>query len=128
MQVLIDTHVFLWFVTGSSRLNPAVRALLEDEDTTALLSIVSIWEMVIKHSQGRLEFAGGFSTVIRHQLMVTEISVLPLSIDHCIRVAVLPFHHRDPFDRVIVAQALEQGIPLISADRVLGQYGVTVIW
>ncbi|HYO88429.1 MAG TPA: type II toxin-antitoxin system VapC family toxin [Candidatus Limnocylindrales bacterium] len=128
MQCLLDTHASLWFVTGSPQLNATTKSLLEHESTEAILSIASVWELAIKHSLGRLNLSGEFGAVMSQLLRDSEVSLLPITEAHCQIVAELPFHHRDPFDRMIAAQALADRLPLVSADKTHSQYGVERLW
>lgn len=105
MKLLLDTHAFLWFIGGDERLSPAARALIEDGTNDVFLSVASLWEMAIKISLGRLQLAQPFEIFIPNQLSLNHIELLGVTISHVARVAVLPFYHRDPFDRLLVAQA-----------------------
>src|SRR3954453_17038001 len=104
MRALLDTHTFLWFVQGDPRLGAAARRVIEDPATDALLSPASHWEMAIKVSQGRLALAQPFDVFVPTQLRPNAIDILPIDVSHTAVVATLPFHHRDPFDRLIIAQ------------------------
>lgn len=128
MDVILDTHVFLWFIAGEERLTPLARATIEEPDNEMFLSVASIWEMAIKYSLGKLVLTRPFGELIPAQLELNGISVLPLAVSHAAAVASLPFHHRDPFDRILVAQALTEQLPILSNDAVFDAYGVTRIW
>jgi len=120
MRQLLDTHSFIWFVMGNPRITPRVRALIEDNEN--LLSIASIWEMAIKHSSGKLSFGIPFELFIEQQVRPNGIELLNINLDHINVVASLPFHHRDPFDRLLIAQAMVEQIPILSADSVFDNY------
>lgn len=127
MRVLLDTHAFLWFLVGDPRLSIDVRLLLEKEETELVISAASVWEMAIKSSMGKLllplPVADYIATKVRLGLLV-----LPIDWTHAAAVQELPWHHRDPFDRLIIAQAQIERLPLVSNDRMFRAYGVTLIW
>lgn len=128
IRALLDTHVFVWFIGGEERLSRAARELLQDRENEILISVASLWEIAIKHSLGKLDLERPFAELIPGQLDRQGITILPLELAHLTEVDRLPFHHRDPFDRVIAAQALSERIPVISVDAALDPYGVTRIW
>jgi len=128
MNLLLDTHTFLWFIAGNDSLSQKARTLIEDESNRVYLSAASLWEIAIKVSLGKLALSEPFETFIPEQLDVNSVELLGISVSHASRVASLPFHHRDPFDRLLAAQALMEDIPIISADDVLDAYGVTRLW
>ncbi len=128
MNILLDTHAFLWFIAGSDELSDKARELIEDENNRIFLSAASLWEMAIKVSLGKLTLSEPFETLIPEQLALNGLEILDITIAHTTQVASLPFHHRDPFDRLIIAQALEEQLPVISVDNAFDEYGVTRIW
>ena len=128
MRQLLDTHSFLWFIMGSSRLSTKVQALIEDENNENLLSVASVWEMAIKYSLGKLNLSLPFDLFIKQQLNLNDIGLLDININHISVVAALPFHHRDPFDRLLIAQAMVERLPILSADSVFAAYGVELFW
>ncbi|MCQ3930651.1 MAG: type II toxin-antitoxin system VapC family toxin [Chloroflexi bacterium] len=129
MKILIDTHTFLWFSNGSPQLSLYARNLIQDLNNSAFLSVGSLWEMAIKISQGKLSISHlPFDTFISQQISLNRFTVLDISIRHTAALIPLPFHHRDPFDRLLVAQALTEQIPLISRDTIFDTYGVTRLW
>jgi PIN domain nuclease of toxin-antitoxin system len=128
MKLLLDTHAFLWFIGGDDRLSPSARALIEDTNNVVYLSVASLWEMAIKISLGRLQLAQPFETFIPHQLSLNRIGLLGVTISHAAKVATLPFHHRDPFDRLLVAQAQIEQMLLVSGDAAFDAYSVTRLW
>lgn len=128
MRALLDTHAFLWFVTGNQALGPAADRFIRGEANELLLSIASVWEMAIKAGLGRLEFAMPVDRFVSRQLHLNGIALLPVALDHAARVASLPHHHRDPFDRMLVSQAQMEEMPIISADAELDRYGVNRVW
>jgi PIN domain nuclease of toxin-antitoxin system len=121
MQYLIDTHTFLWFVENSSNLSNTSRNLIEIKQNQILISIASIWEISIKTSIGKLQIQGTYTSVI-DDLNDNDIEILPITFAHTVENNRLPFHHRDPFDRIIAAQAIVENIDFISADAVFDKY------
>lgn len=128
MIVLLDTHSFLWFIAGSPRLSPRAREVIEDPAHDKRLSIASLWEIAIKVSLGKLVVNEPVERFLPAQLEENGIEPLPIRTAHALKVAALPFHHRDPFDRLLVAQCLTDGIPLVSTDAAFDPYGVTRWW
>ena len=128
MKLLLDTHAFLWFATADERLSRRARREIEREDAEIYLSAASVWEMAIKASLGRLTLPG--SSLKGCLEAVSEQGFLPLPVewDHAAAVSGLPFHHRDPFDRLLVAQSLTEDLPLVSIDPAFKPYGVKTIW
>lgn len=131
MRVLLDTHALLWFIDNAPELSSTARELIENEDSDILLSTASLWEMAIKFTIGKLQLPDTrrtFAEQLIEQLSLNSISILPINPAHLFHTVSLPLHHRDPFDRLIVAQCLHEGIPIISVDSVLDSYGVTRWW
>lgn len=127
-RVLIDTHVFLWWLADDPALSTRARTCLSDPGTEVLFSAASGWELAIKASAGRLEVRGPLERFVTEELAANRMEMLPVALGHAMRVASLPWHHRDPFDRLLVAQALVERIPLVTADRALRRYGVEILW
>jgi PIN domain nuclease of toxin-antitoxin system len=127
VKLLADTHAFLWFALGDDRLSPRARSAMEDADGEWCLSAASVWEMAIKSSLGRLELPKPapeyFAGKVRQGLRIA-----PVEWSHAALVERLPFHHRDPFDRLIIAQALVDRLTVVTRDPVFGDYGVAVVW
>jgi PIN domain nuclease of toxin-antitoxin system len=128
MRVLLDTHTFLWFILDSPQLSNDVKIIIEDENNAKMLSIASIWEMAIKQNTGKLIFGTPFGEVIEQQLNLNNIDLLNISIDHIDIISTLPLHHRDPFDRLLIAQAMVETIPILSADVAFDSYPITRLW
>ena len=128
MRLLLDTHSFLWFIAGDERLSDHARSLIADMDNEALLRFASLWEIAIKLSIGKLSLSKSYDELITEQLVANDIQVLPIDMPELSQVARLPFHHRDPFDRLIVAQTMAKGLTLVSQDPVFSSYGVQVMW
>ncbi|MGC2108682.1 MAG: type II toxin-antitoxin system VapC family toxin [Candidatus Korobacteraceae bacterium] len=128
MKVLFDTHAYLWAVTEDRRLSPAARKIFTAADNDILLSVASLWEILVKAENGKLPFPSPVSPYIRAQLKRTSTAVLPILLPHVLQLEKLPSHHRDPFDRIILAQAIEEDIPLVSVDKKFHLYPVEVLW
>jgi PIN domain nuclease of toxin-antitoxin system len=127
MRFLIDTHTFLWFVNDSNELSDLAKSLLESE-TDLYLSSASLWEIAIKLSSKKLTLTRPFNLFISEQLQVNEIEILVPDIQHFEVISHLPFHHRDPFDRLIIAQAIVEKIPIISIDSLFDSYEIERFW
>ena len=128
MRFLVDSNAFLWAATGSPRISATARAAIADLTNERLLSSVTPWELGIKFSQNKLDLPSDFPLFMRAAMSDLQVAELPVTIAHALRSAELPLIHGDPFDRMLVAQALVEGIPIVSSDRRLSQYGVAVIW
>jgi PIN domain nuclease of toxin-antitoxin system len=128
MKLLLDTHTFLWFVNGDPALSIRSRSMIEDTANERWLSIASIWEMAIKASIGKLHFDDPFATFITDQLYLNDIQMCSITIAHTARSMALPFHHRDPFDRLLIAQAFEEQLHIVSIDGVFDAYDVPRLW
>lgn len=127
MKLLLDTHTFLWFIEDNPRLSPRAKALLES-DADLLLSVDSLWEISIKVSIGKLTIAQPLDIFVPQQLADNDVEMLPISITHLGAVSNLSFHHRDPFDRLLIAQAMIEQVPIVSADTAFDAYSVTRLW
>jgi PIN domain nuclease of toxin-antitoxin system len=128
MRYLIDTHAFIWFITNDGRLGERAYEEISNIENEVVLSIASLWEMAIKTSLGRLDLGKPFRALIPRELVANEIGLLSISPKHLSVVAELPLHHRDPFDRLIIAQAMIEGIPVVSHDGDFPQYPVQIVW
>lgn len=128
MNILLDTHAFLWFVAGNPRLSEAARVLIEAEDSQPFLSMASLWEIAIKISLGKLELEQSYEVFVPQQLALNGIGILNLSLEHFATIANLPFHHRDPFDRLIAVQSKIEKMPLLSADASFDAYEIERVW
>ncbi len=128
MRILLDTHALIWFFEGNLRLPAAARGLIADRQNLKTVSIASLWEMAIKISIGKLTLSLPLDEFIARRVVTSQALILPVEVSHLIAVCSLPFHHKDPFDRLLIAQALTENIPLISADAAFDAYGVQRIW
>ncbi|MEA5581368.1 type II toxin-antitoxin system VapC family toxin [Nodularia harveyana UHCC-0300] len=126
MRQILDTHILIWFVMGDPRISTSLRSQIENNDN--LLSIASVWEMAIKHSIGKLNCEPSFNEFIEQQIIMNGIELLSIRIDHVAVVSSLPLHHRDPFDRLLIAQSIVENIPLISADQIFDAYPIQRLW
>lgn len=127
MTFLLDTHIFLWFVNDDPRLSNALKDLIEDENNFSYLSIASLWEMSIKYNLGKLKFERSYQEFVELEIIQSCINLLDIKVNHLYVHSHLPLHHKDPFDRLIIAQSIAENIPLISVDSIFSQYPVTII-
>ena len=128
MRLLLDTHVFLWFMAGDAKLGRMPRRRIEDSRNDKLFSVASIWEMAIKISLGKLLLRQPLLDLVMTAVDEGGIGLLPITPEHAASVATLPRRHGDPFDRLIAAQALSDGLAVVSADEAFDGYGVRRIW
>jgi PIN domain nuclease of toxin-antitoxin system len=126
MRTIVDTHILIWFLEGSPTLSKSRRQFIAAAENEIFVSIASLWEMAIKISIGKLILAKPLSEVI-NQIAAENMEILPISTEHILRVSSLPFHHRDPFDRIIVAQSLIENLPIITDDAGFAQYSVKIL-
>jgi PIN domain nuclease of toxin-antitoxin system len=128
MKLLLDTHALLWFLAGSAELSGAARRSIEDLGNERLVSVASLWEMAIKISLGKLSFPTTDSAAVIELLRANRMDILPVAAAHGLGVAQLPFHHRDPFDRLLIAQAVVEGAVIVTGDERFAAYNVRRIW
>lgn len=128
MRLLLDTHAFLWFVLNDSQLSASARALIADPNNQIEISPASYWEIAIKIGTGRYTLNEPFQPFMERQIASNKFLILPIEIRHVALLTSLPFHHRDPFDRLLVAQATAEALPLVSGDQNLDAYGITRFW
>ena len=128
MKYLIDTHTVLWFLKGDKKLSDKARRLIDSPRNSKFLSIVSLWEIAVKVSLGKLVLDKSFERLFPEQLYFNRIEVLDITVDSLIKLTTLPFHHRDPFDRLIIAQALVEELPIIGTDAAFDAYGISREW
>ncbi|MEA3238214.1 MAG: type II toxin-antitoxin system VapC family toxin [Candidatus Bipolaricaulota bacterium] len=128
MKALLDTHAFLWWVTDDARLSSRARAIIADGDNELFLSAASGWEMAIKTRLGKLHLPDNPASFVFEQLRMNAIEPLAVQMMHALRVYSLPGHHRDPFDRILVAQAQVERMLIITADPQVAQYDVEILW
>lgn len=128
MRLLLDTHVFLWWVLDDARLSQAARGVIGDRDSEVLISAASALEIAMKAQRGRLRLPQPPGRFVPRQVHANGFQPLPVRLEHALRVSTLPDHHRDPFDRLLIAQALEDRLVLVTADKQFERYPVRVIW
>ena len=127
MKLLLDTHTFLWFVNDNPKLSNHLKDLIEDENNISYLSVASLWEMSIKFNLGKLTLDPNYEEFVEREVTTTSIQLLNIELSHFRINATLPFHHRDPFDRLIIAQSMAEDIPIVSVDSAFDKYAVTLI-
>ena len=128
MRVLLDTQAFLWYLLDDARLSKKAEAAISDENNRVLVSPASYWEIAIKISLGKYQLPEPLDIFMEREIASNDFTVLAILVRHAAVVTQLPFHHRDPFDRLIIAQALSEKIAVVSSDLVFDQYGVERIW
>ncbi len=128
MRILLDTHTFLWMIFGDNRLKESVRRRIEHPETEVLLSVASLWEIAIKVSLGKLDLTILFEKLIEELANKYSFKVLPVSVADLVVVSKLPFHHRDSFDRLLIAHALVENVPIATRDSAFSGYPVQIIW
>ncbi len=128
MRVLLDTHTFLWFVLNDPQLSVPAKDVIDDPAHVVLVSPATYWEIAIKVSKQKLDLRGTYEEFMTRGIAGNEFEILPVEVRHAAALAVLPFHHRDPFDRLIICQAMVEQIPIVSVDSEFDAYGVTRIW
>ncbi|MBF0328372.1 MAG: type II toxin-antitoxin system VapC family toxin [Nitrospirae bacterium] len=128
MKALLDTHVFLWWVMDDERLTIFVRDFISNEKNELFLSAASCWEMMIKAKLGRIKFPDSAEKFIPAQMRQNNINGLPVHISHALHMYSLPDKHKDPFDRILIAQAQAERIPIVTNDSLIADYDIRVIW
>lgn len=128
MRAILDTRTFLWWITDSELLGRKARQILRDPENELYLSAASGWEIAIKMRLGRITISGELESVIPEQMATNAILGLPIHMSHALRTYRLPRHHRDPFDRILVAQAMVEDMPIITRDKAIKQYEVQTYW
>lgn len=128
MNILLDTHTLIWWSLETHKLSISARSLLEDVENNLFVSVVSIWEMQIKNQMGKLTLIMPLPEIIESQKETNNLQILPLELSHIYTLKDLPYYHRDPFDRILIAQAVFEKMPLLSIDEILDAYSVQRIW
>jgi PIN domain nuclease of toxin-antitoxin system len=128
MRLLLDSHTVIWFIEGNPQLGPIARSLIEDSGNEKWMSLASVWEIAIKLHIGKLSLGVSLPTYLSTQVAANGIQLLPISLPHILHTLQLPLHHRDPFDRLLIAQSLHESMPLVSADSVIDSYGCSRYW
>ena len=128
MRLLLDTHTFLWFIDGDTALSPYARQLIEDRTNERLLSIASLWEMAIKASLGRLTLTLSFADLVAEHVHGNVIELFEILPPHLDVLTTLPFYHKDPFDRMLIAQSQAENMPILSRDSAFDDYAIRRLW
>lgn len=128
MKLLLDTHTFIWWNSNSFQLSQPVLELCNDSTNSLLFSVASAWEIQIKVQLGKLILNESLSDIINNQQQINNLAILPITLNHVLTLNSLPLHHKDPFDRLLIAQAISEKAVLVSRDPVFENYPVTVEW
>jgi len=127
MKLLLDTHIFIWWADQPEKLSPAALSALEDEANELLLSVASVWEMQIKIQLGKLKLSLPLKDLIKNQQETNDLTVSPVALTHVLALDALPFHHKDPFDRLLIAQSIEEDLTLVTADSQFSAYSINLL-
>lgn len=128
MKVLLDTHILLWLASEPHKLSEQAMMTCQSQENQLMVSIASFWELSIKMSLGKISLQDNALDTLKHWCQEMGIEILPITVDDCERVRLLPFHHRDPFDRIIIAQSQQNQAQIISADGFFSAYECSVVW
>ena len=128
MKLLLDTHAFIWWDSAPDKLSPQVLRLCQDPTNEMILSVASVWEMQIKMQLGKLKLKLPLAEIIKGQQQTNNIQTLPITLAHTLALDELPMHHKDPFDRLLIAQANVEEAVLVSRDKIFAQYPVKLLW
>ena len=127
MKLLLDTHIFIWWVDQPEKLSPAALSALKDEANELLLSVASVWEMQIQIQLGKLKLSLPLKELINNQLETNDLTVSPVALTHVLALDSLPFHHKDPFDRLLIAQSVEEELTIVTTDSQFSAYSVKLL-
>jgi PIN domain nuclease of toxin-antitoxin system len=128
VKILLDTHTLLWSVEEPTKLSPAASTAIADPANDRLLSAATVWELAIKFGQGKIKLSMPYRTWMNTAITDLQLNIMPVTVEYADRQSTLPPHHKDPFDRMLIAQALQDVIPIVSADAAFDSYGVVRIW
>ena len=128
MKLLLDTHTFIWWDSEPTRLSAQALTLCQDPENSLVLSVASLWEMQIKLQLGKLRLALPLRQIIESQQQTNQIEILPITMSHVFALGNLPSHHKDPFDRLLIAQAIVEDTALVTGDRMFSEYPINVAW
>ena len=128
MRLLLDTHTLFWSVEEPTKVSTTAMAAIRPLANDVLLSAATIWELAIKVGQGKIALSMPYRQWMERAIVDLKLTILPVSVEYADRQSILPMHHKDPFDRLMIAQALVEGIPIVSADAAFDAYGVARIW
>jgi PIN domain nuclease of toxin-antitoxin system len=128
MKLLLDTHTFIWWDSEPTKLSTAALSACQDQANTLLLSVVSVWEIQIKSQLGKLKLNLPLPEIIQSQRQTNNVQILTVELEHVLELQNLPYHHKDPFDRLLIAQANAEDAQLVSGDSVFSEYPINLIW
>ena len=127
MKLLLDTHIFIWWADQPEKLSRTTLSALEDEANELLLSVASVWEMQIKILLGKLKLSLSLKEILKNQQETNDLTVSPVTLTHVLALDALPFHHKDPFDRLLLAQSIEEDLTIVTADSQFSAYPVKLL-
>ena len=122
MKLLLDTHIFIWWADEPEKLSPVALSALEDETNDLILSVISVWEIQVKIQLGKLKLNQPLKELIKSQQETNGLQILPVELSHVLSLDTLPFHHKDPFDRLLIAQSIVEDVTLVTADDKFSSY------
>jgi PIN domain nuclease of toxin-antitoxin system len=128
MKVLVDTHTFIWDIIADHRSSTKAKQVLRSDEHELFFSLVSLWEIAIKIKTGKLNTIGSSVAYIRDEMDAYGMQLLPIRYEHILQLESLPHHHSDPFDRLLIAQALTESLPILSGDSAFANYGIKLVW
>jgi PIN domain nuclease of toxin-antitoxin system len=128
MKLLLDTHTFIWWVSEPGKLSKRALKACENKKNELILSVVSVWEMQIKIQLKKLRLKHSLTDLIIRQQTANDLQILPVSLEHVLALENLPSHHRDPFDRLLIAQSMQEQLQLVSKDKIFKQYSIKPVW
>jgi PIN domain nuclease of toxin-antitoxin system len=128
VRVLVDTHAFLWALLKDPRLSAGAQQILTEESSELVFSLASLWEISIKIRLGKLRAIGSSVAYVRDEMKEYGMELLPIRFEHILQLEMLPQHHGDPFDRLLIAQAATEGIPILTHDPRFSVYGIELLW
>ncbi|MBN2420584.1 MAG: type II toxin-antitoxin system VapC family toxin [Deltaproteobacteria bacterium] len=128
MKILLDTHALLWLISGDERLSKSAREIFLNTANLMYFSTASLWEICIKKSLEKISLKNDWLDIIQQEMKTNSIQWLTVEIDHCVKITDLPFHHRDPFDRMLIAQAMTEDLTILSRDSNFSAYDVKCVW
>lgn len=128
MRILLDTHAFIWSITAPEKLSQQAQQAFNDSNNSLYISLISLWEIIIKEQIGKLKLGINLQETLAEQQEINDIRILPLSFEHLLVLSSLPLHHRDPFDRALIAQAITESMTLVTRDALFNQYPVSTLW
>jgi len=128
MKLLLDTHTFIWWDSEPTKLSASALSACQNQANTLILSVVSVWEIQIKSQLGKLKLNLPLLEIIQSQRQTNNVQILTVELEHVLKLQDLPYHHKDPFDRLLIAQANVEGAQLVSGDVVFSEYPINLIW